>query len=129
MNKEQTRRILGNLALAVVSLTICLALTEVVLRSTLTLDTGRSQEFRIPHSEFGWVLEPDASYLYKLLEELDIAFIDLLPEFPAQMLKDNMELYWRSDRHWNPKEHELAANLVGAFLAKESLIPMNNAAR
>lgn len=68
MNKAQTRRVLGNLALAVVSLSICLALAEVVLRSTFTLDTGRSQEFRIPHSEFGWVLEPDASYLYKLPE-------------------------------------------------------------
>ena len=66
MNRVRRRRILGELTLLVISLAIPLFLAEIILRQVFPIDTGTPFLYRIPHPVFGWSLEPDASYRYRM---------------------------------------------------------------
>jgi hypothetical protein len=54
--------------------------------------------------------------LGELLAELDIDFLDLLPAFRDARRHTGVELFRRSDWHWNPQGHALAARELGAAL-------------
>jgi hypothetical protein len=62
------RQLLANLGLATISLFLSLIIVELSLRSISPPNSRNPAEFRIPHPTLGWVLEPDASYLYDLPE-------------------------------------------------------------
>ncbi|MHC4455101.1 MAG: SGNH/GDSL hydrolase family protein, partial [Planctomycetota bacterium] len=68
MKRVRSKRILGNLTLVVLSLAISFFLAEILLRHVFPIDTGTSHQHRIPHPVFGWVLEPNASYLNRMPE-------------------------------------------------------------
>ena len=57
-----------------------------------------------------------------ILKELKIEYVDLLPDFRNAMQDGVANLFWRSDRHWNPEGHALAAKIVGSFLVEKSLL-------
>ncbi len=58
--------------------------------------------------------------LAQILTELDIDFIDLLPDFRRVMRDNGFELFWRSDKHWNPEGHSLAAmSVIGTLTDKK----------
>ena len=59
---------LANLALAGISLCLSLIFVELALRSVIPVDSRRPFEFRIPHPVLGWVLQPNATYLYETSE-------------------------------------------------------------
>jgi hypothetical protein len=62
-------------------------------------------------------LEDPPAYrqLSKLLRELDIDYLDLLPAFRDARRQTGVELF-RSDKHWNPQGHTLAARELAAAL-------------
>ncbi len=51
-----------------------------------------------------------------MLDEIDVEFVDLLPEFRRVTYDGANNLYWWSDRHWNPDGHALAAENVVSHL-------------
>jgi hypothetical protein len=55
-----------------------------------------------------------------MLEQLNIPFADLLPEFRLQAEDEN--LFRGSDRHWNEDGHTLAASVVAAKLVEDGLV-------
>jgi lysophospholipase L1-like esterase len=54
--------------------------------------------------------------LGELLRELDIDYLDLLPAFRDARQQTGVELFRRSDQHWNPQGHALAARELAAAL-------------
>ena len=61
--------------------------------------------------------EPTAyQHLKKLLRELDVDYLDLLPAFREAKQESGIELFRRSDHHWNPQGHALAARELAAAL-------------
>ena len=69
-------------------------------------------------------LEEPPAYerLRTILKELDIEYVDLIPDFSNVMQNGDTNLFWRSDKHWNPEGHALAAKLVGSFLLEKNLL-------
>ena len=65
---------------------------------------------------------PGYRKLANILDEHDIEFVDLLPEF-RKVSNEGIDLFWKSDRHWNLAGHELAAQRVVAALWEEGLLP------
>lgn len=55
-----------------------------------------------------------------LLKSHDVLFLDLTPAFTAAIARGET-LYYRHDRHWNPRGHRLAAAEIGRFLAGQVL--------
>lgn len=66
---------------------------------------------------------PGYHQLAQMLQELDIEFVDLLPVFRQTMREQDTDLFWRSDRHWNPAGHTLAAQTVVTVLREKELLP------
>ena len=64
----QKGHLLTNLALACMSICLTLGAAELVLRSIVPLDPRNPGEFRIPDPVLGWVLVPDATYVYQMPE-------------------------------------------------------------
>ena len=62
------QRILGNVALVCVSLGFSLLLAELVLSQFIPLKPQEKFEHRVPHPQFGWVLEPNAQYNHMIPE-------------------------------------------------------------
>ena len=62
---------------------------------------------------------PGYGRISSLLSELDIGMIDLLPDFRRVEREDESTLFWRSDEHWNPKGHALAAEIVASALVND----------
>jgi len=60
--------IAGNILLFCVTLLITALLAEIIFRYIHPSDEGKSSWFRIPHPVYGWVLEPDSSYVNHLPE-------------------------------------------------------------
>jgi len=60
--------------------------------------------------------------LASILEDLDIKYVDLLPDFRNVMHHGGVNLFRRSDGHWNEDGHHLAAEQVGLFLAEKDLL-------
>ncbi|MFC2166918.1 hypothetical protein ACFLQZ_03025 [Acidobacteriota bacterium] len=60
--KLRKKRVLINIVLLIVSLSFSFILAEILLRQFISIDTGTSFEHRIPHPDFGWVLEPEVNY-------------------------------------------------------------------
>jgi hypothetical protein len=58
---------------------------------------------------------PAHRQLGELLRELDIDYLDLLPAFRDARRQTGVELF-RSDKHWNPQGHALAARELAAAL-------------
>ena len=56
--------------------------------------------------------------LGNLLAELDIDYLDLLPTFREARRRVRAELFRRSDQHWNPEGHALAARELAATLER-----------
>jgi hypothetical protein len=54
--------------------------------------------------------------LAELLGELDIDYLDLMPAFRYARRQSGVELFRRSDLHWNPQGHSLAARELAAAL-------------
>jgi hypothetical protein len=54
--------------------------------------------------------------LAELLGELDIDYLDLMPAFRYARRQTGVELFRRSDLHWNPQGHALAARELAAAL-------------
>ena len=54
--------------------------------------------------------------LGELLAELDIDYLDLLPAFRKARRQTGVELFRRSDQHWNPQGHALAARELAEAL-------------
>jgi hypothetical protein len=55
---------------------------------------------------------PGYKRLHSILTELEIDFIDLLPDFREAARDNGVELFRRSRNNWNPEGHYLAANRV-----------------
>lgn len=68
MNIFRRKPFLGNLILAVISLSLSLFLSEIVIRQFIPIDLGSSMAYRIPHPILGWVLKPGVSYHNRMLE-------------------------------------------------------------
>ncbi len=64
------------------------------------------------------------SRLNKMLDKLDIVFIDLFPHFSKAMQEDALELFRYSDEHWNSKGHSLAAKIVTSSIVEKGLLPV-----
>ena len=62
--------------------------------------------------------------LSRLLTELDIEQISLLPDFRRVMREDDINLY-QSDLHWTPKGHALAAESVLSELTRRGFLPVS----
>lgn len=67
---------------------------------------------------------PGYNRLKDVLKELNIDFVDLLPNFRNVMRDRGTNLFRHSDRHWNPAGHALAANLVVAALMEKNRLPL-----
>ena len=65
---------------------------------------------------------PGHTRLSRMLTELDIEQISLLPDFRRVMREDGINLY-QSDLHWNPAGHALAAERVVSELVRSGLLP------
>ena len=66
---------------------------------------------------------PGHKRLKAVLKELDIDFVALLPAFRQAHQTEGTELFWYSDRHWNPAGHALAAKQVLSFLKENHDLP------
>ena len=64
---------------------------------------------------------PGHKRLSRMLTELDIEQISLLPDFRRVMREDGINLY-QSDLHWNPKGHAVAAESVVSELIKRGFL-------
>ena len=60
--------LVANITLGMASLCIFLIVAEFALRLVIPPDPGRPFNFRIPHPILGWVLQPNATYLYEIPE-------------------------------------------------------------
>jgi hypothetical protein len=58
--------------------------------------------------------------LGELLAELDIDYLDLLPAFRDARRQSGIELFRRSDKHWNSQGHALAARALAAALERRN---------
>ena len=69
-------------------------------------------------------LEEATAYgrLTKLLKELKIEYVNLLPHFRRVMRDDGTNLFRRSDSHWNPAGHSLAAQLIVSTLIEKNML-------
>lgn len=56
--------------------------------------------------------------LHKLLRDLEVPFLDLLPVF--QRVNDPSTLYFSMDKHWSPKGHDVAARALAERLLDSS---------
>jgi lysophospholipase L1-like esterase len=65
--------------------------------------------------------------LGKLLRELDIDYLDLLPAFRDARRQTGVELFRRSDDHWNPQGHALAARELAAALERRGYLVWHGA--
>jgi lysophospholipase L1-like esterase len=59
---------------------------------------------------------PPYRQLDKLLDELDIEYLNLLAAFREAQQQADVELFRRSDMHWNAQGHALAARELAAAL-------------
>ena len=75
------------------------------------------EENRVENDNYACVKET-FSYrrLGKLLDELDIDYLDLLPAFRDARRQTRVELFRPSDGHWNPQGHALAARELAAAI-------------
>jgi hypothetical protein len=69
MKKSQAKRVIGALALLILSFGLSFTLAEIVLRYMFPIGVSSSFKHRIPHPVFGWTLEPGANYLNKRPED------------------------------------------------------------
>jgi len=60
-----------------------------------------------------------------ILKKQGIESIDLLPDFRKAARVDGIELFRKSDRHWNPLGHSLAARKVLTSLTDKGLLDVN----
>ena len=69
-------------------------------------------------------LKKTAGYnrLHQVLDEVGVELIDLLPEFRRVTKEKGVELFWKSDRHWNSEGHAFAAERVVSELTKMKLL-------
>ncbi len=67
---------------------------------------------------------PGHARLSRILTELEIEQISLLPDFRRVMREDGINLY-QSDLHWNPKGHALAAESVVSELIRRGFLPIS----
>ncbi len=58
----------------------------------------------------------------ELLEELKIESVNLLPHFRRVMREEGTPLFRRSDSHWNPAGHSLAAQLIVSTLIEKNML-------
>jgi hypothetical protein len=65
---------------------------------------------------------PANQRLGELLAELDIDYLDLLPAFRDARRQTGVELFRRSDSHWNPQGHALAARQLAAALERRNYL-------
>ena len=65
---------------------------------------------------------PAYQRLSGILHELNIEYVDLLPTFRNVTKKGKLNLFRRSDRHWNERGHGLAANHLYSTLVKRKLL-------
>ena len=56
------------LILVAVSICVSILFAEMLLRKAVPVFMGSVAAYRVPHPVVGWVLEPGASYLYKIPE-------------------------------------------------------------
>ena len=66
---------------------------------------------------------PAYERLKGMLRELDIGYVNLLPDFREAMRGREIKLFRMSDEHWNPEGHALAAETVGTFLLENGYVP------
>ena len=67
---------------------------------------------------------PGYKRLSFILANLEIDFINLLPDFRRVSRNEDVELFWFSDKHWNHRGHALAAKLVLSDLVERELLPI-----
>ncbi len=67
---------------------------------------------------------PGHARLSRILTELEIEQVSLLPDFRKVMREDGINLY-QSDLHWNPKGHALAAESVVSELVRRGFLPIS----
>jgi hypothetical protein len=65
---------------------------------------------------------PGYTRLAGILEELQIDYLDLLPEFRKETQTKNINLFRESDRHWNEAGHKLAAENILSTLYKNHML-------
>lgn len=71
---------------------------------------------------------PGFKRLAGLLENSEIEYIDLLPAFRKAAEQDNETLFYKSDRHWNPAGHRVAAKTLLREMASRNLLQPEPAA-
>jgi hypothetical protein len=65
---------------------------------------------------------PGHTRLSRMLTKLDVALIDLFPDFSRVIQEEDIELFRLGDGHWNPEGHALAAERIVAELIDRGLI-------
>jgi hypothetical protein len=68
---------------------------------------------------------PGHTRLSHVLTKLDVALIDLFPDFSRVTQEDGIELFRLSDGHWNPEGHALAAERIISELIDRELMPVS----
>jgi hypothetical protein len=69
-----------------------------------------------------WDIQKPARKLGEICKALNIDYINATDEFRKEAMRLNgQQLYWRYDRHWNDKGHQLAANILCNYIYKHCL--------
>ena len=74
------------------------------------IDENLKKEFIIKNNLTDYDMELPQKYLNRYLEQKNIPYIDLLPEY--EKLNNNNDFFWKIDGHWNQKGIDLAVDLT-----------------
>ena len=125
-----TRRILARLNREVRAMNARLLVMSVPAIEEVDEDVMMKVELKAPEPDRLCLEQAPANQrLGELLAELDVAYLDLLPAFRAASRQTGVELFRRSDDHWNPQGHALAARELAAALERGSYLVSHGGAR
>ena len=125
-----TRRILARLNREVRAMNARLLVMSVPAIEEVDEDVMMRVERKAPEPDRLCLEQAPANQrLGELLAELDVAYLDLLPAFRAASRPTGVELFRRSDDHWNPQGHALAARELAAALERGSYLVSHGGAR
>ena len=70
-----------------------------------------------PDPEHNAMIDSRYTALLDILKTLEITYVDLLPIFSTAAADGGEQLYFKSDGHWTPKGHLLAAEALYDYIA------------
>jgi len=69
-----------------------------------------------------WDIEKPNRLLRQILEQEEIAYVDLLPSFRQYAKQSGAQLYLASDGHWNQEGHRLASDILTEELIHQPML-------